>query len=56
LSAEKLIESFKEQSFIDGFEVTTYSIQKKVKKDIEYFIVKATKQFNNAKDVIDGGK
>jgi nucleoid-associated protein YejK len=55
-SAEHLIEDLKQESFAEGFILTNYSIQKKNKKEVEYFIIKATKQFNDVKEIVDGGK
>jgi len=55
-SAEHLIEDLKQESFAESFILTNYSIQKKMKKEFEYFIIKVTKQFNDAKEIVDGGK
>lgn len=43
--AKALIESFKENSFKEGYEVASYSSTHKVTKNDEYYLVKIVKKW-----------
>lgn len=52
-SAEKLIDDLKEESFNEGYVLIGYSIQKKIKKEIEYYIIKTVKQYEVERELIN---
>jgi methanogenic corrinoid protein MtbC1 len=55
-SAEKLIDDLKEESLHEGYTLIGYSIQKKIKKEIEYYIIKTVKQYEVERELIEGMK
>lgn len=48
--AEQLVLDIKKSN---GYIVTAHTITKKVKKELEYYIVKITKEFNTEKELLD---
>jgi hypothetical protein len=49
--AEGFVQTVKDESAMGKFDLVGYSINKKTKKDLDYFIVKIVKEFNREKDL-----
>ena len=51
-AAKQLIEQMKKESGSGNYEVISHSTNKKIKKTVEYYVVKIIKEYNKQKDLI----